>query len=277
MTGEELGIELLRRLAEVQMGKTPKNPSTVDITMMSQQLSKPEYDNFYYMSQIGNLIVGLSKQENSFVHQFYRWFNGIECSAAEIMRAEWTVKANPGIKTQYLMTLENFAKDTHVNNLEGMKNNYSLVHASFRGILACESLMMILMKTYKLPFMKCYCYDVDSVVEDFDLLNAKIDEIKKYVTPSNKEYFEYFHKLNADDMKLDKDMLKLTEKVAFLSKFDSLVLTWCSNYEVILNNLMGFELFPNPNWMLSYIRPDGTKYGTFKYPEKDGIYVGGIY
>lgn len=259
------------------MGKKPKNPSTVDITMMSQQLSKPEYDNFYYMSQIGNLIVGLSKQEISFVHQFYRWFNGIENSAAEIMRAEWTVNANPGIKTKYLMTLENFAKDTHVNNLEGLKTNYSLVHASFRGILASESLMMILMKTYKLPFMKCYCYDIDSIVEDFELLNAKLDEIKKYITPSNKEYFECFHKLNADDMKLDKDMLKITEKVAFLSKFDSLVLTWCSNYEVILNNLMGFELFPNPNWMLSYLRPDGTKYGTFKYPEKDGIYVGGIY
>lgn len=277
MTGEELGMELLKRLAEVQMGKNPKSPSTVDITMMSQQLSKPEYDNFYYMSQIGNLIVSLSKQENSFVHQFYRWFNGIESSAAEIMRAEWTVKENPGIKSQYLMTLEHFAKDTHANNLGGIKNNYALAHASFRGILASESLMMILMKTYKLPFMKCYCYDVDSVVEDFELLNAKIDEIKKYVTPSNKEYFECFHKLNADDMKLDKEMVKLTEKVAFLSKFESLILTWCSNYEVILNNLMGFELFPNPNWMLSYVRPDGSKYGTFKYPEKEGIYVGGIY
>lgn len=277
MTGEELGTELLKRLAEVQMGKAPKEPSSADITLMSQKLSKPEYDNFYYMSQIGNLIVGLSKQETAFVHQFYRWFNVLDASAAEIIRAERTVKENPGINAKYLMTLENFAKDPHTDNLEGLENNYSLIHASFRGLLAAESLMRILMKTYKLPFMKCYCYDIDSVVEDFELLNAKLDEIRKYVKPQNKEIFENFHKLDANDMILDKDMLKLTEKVAFLSKFDPLVLTWCSNYEVILNNLMGFELFPNPNWIISYLRPDGTKYGTFKYPDKDGIYEGGIY
>ena len=67
MTGEELGIELLKRMSEVQSGKKLKNPSTADITMLSQQLTKEEYDNFYYMTQIGNLIVNLSKQEISYV------------------------------------------------------------------------------------------------------------------------------------------------------------------------------------------------------------------
>lgn len=279
MTGEELGIELLKRTTARFNGKTSENLDTSDISILSQQLSKPEYDNFYYMSQIGNLIISLSKQQNSFAHQFYRWFNGIDCAAAEILRAERTVEENPGIKAKYLMTLENFGKDTYIDNLEGLKNNYALIHVTYRGLLASESLMSILMKTYKLSFMKCYCYDIDSISGLFDSLNAKIDEIKKYVTSSTREYFECFHKINKNEMFLDKEMVKFTEKVAFLSKFDSLILSWCSNYEVILNDLMGFELFQNPDWIYSYVRPDGSKYGSFKYPVRDGSYKGpeGIY
>lgn len=273
MTGEDLGIELLRSTAAIQTGKKLKNVESVDnITAASEQLSKPEYDNFYFMTQIGNLIIGLSKQEVSFVNQFYRWFNGIESEAGEILRAEMTVKENTGMNTTHLKTLLNFESDSHSNNLEGMKNNYALLHRAFRGLLASDSFMRILMKTYKVPFMKCYLYDVDEVVKSFDYLNAKIDELEKYVTKENDHVYKAFHKINADDLILDKDMLKLTEKVAFLSRFDSVALQWCSNYEVMLNNLMDFELFPNPDWIQYYLKFDGTKYGTLKYPAKDGYY-----
>ena len=48
MTGEELGIKLLKMLATVQSGKTPKGGiSTADITKKSNELPKAEYDNFY--------------------------------------------------------------------------------------------------------------------------------------------------------------------------------------------------------------------------------------
>ncbi len=272
MTGEKMGIELLKRMAAVQEGKKLENSSRMDITLMSQQLPKLEYDNFYYMTQIGNLIISLSKQETSFVNQFYRWFNGIEGEAGEILRAERTVKENPGINAKYLNTFLNFESDPYTNNLEGMHNNYILLHRAFRGLLAADSFARILMKTYKLPFMKCYLYDVDEVVKTFDYLNAKIDELKKYVTKENEHVYNAFHKVKIDDLLLDKDMLKLTEKVALLSRFDNLIMQWCSNYEVMLNNLMGFEMFANPDWIQSYLKLDGTKYGTFKYPEKDGHY-----
>ena len=146
MTGEELGIELLKRMSEVQSGKKLKNPSTADITMLSQQLTKEEYDNFYYMTQIGNLIVNLSKQEISYANQFYRWFNGIESSAGDIIRAEKTVELNPGINDQYLHTLKNFATDKYTDNLEGLQNNYILVHRALRSLLAADCLMKIIMK-----------------------------------------------------------------------------------------------------------------------------------
>lgn len=272
MTGEELGIELLKRMSEVQSGKKLKNPSTADITMLSQQLTKEEYDNFYYMTQIGNLIVNLSKQEISYANQFYRWFNGIESSAGDIIRAEKTVELNPGINDQYLHTLKNFATDKYTDNLEGLQNNYILVHRALRSLLAADCLMKIIMKTYKLSFMKCYLYDINEIVQHFDFLNVKIDGLEKYVNKENEIAYKAFYKIDIKDFELDKEMVKLTEKVAFLSHLESLILEWCSNYEVILNNLMGFEMFPNPNWRASYLRPDGQQYGIFKYPSKNGFY-----
>lgn len=272
MTGEELGIELLRRMAEVQSGKKIKKNSTADITMLSQQLSKEEYDNFYYMSQIGNLIVNLSKQEISYANQFYRWFNGIETAAGDIIRAEKTVEINPGMNDEYLHTLKNFAKDKYTDNISGIRNNYILLHRALRSLLAADCLMKIVIKTYKIPFMKCYLYDIKEIESVFDFLNTKITGLEKYVTAENEDVYKIFQKIEMKDFELDKDMVKLTEKVAFLSHLDSLILKWCSNYEVILNNLMGFELFPNPNWIDSYIKPSGVKYGVFKYPDKNGHY-----
>lgn len=270
MKGIDLGIELLKRLADIQQGKVEKNPGIEDITIASQNLPKDEYDKFYYMTQVGNLIVNLSKQEISFVNQCYRWFNAILDAVEEICRAEKTIQLNPNMDTSYMWTLENFAKDSA--NIEGVEFNYSLIHRAFRALLATQKLMQIISKTYNISFMNCYCYKIDTVINDFNSFNEKLDELKSFLTPKTKEYFSIFHKLNSNKMILDKDMLKLTEKVAFLSKFDSLILTWCSSYEVILNNLMGFELYPNPNWKQSYLKPNGQQYGVFKYPEKSGIY-----
>lgn len=272
MTGEELGIELLRRMAEVQSEKKIKNPSIADITMLSQQLPKEEYDNFYYMSQIGNLIVNLSKQEISYANQFYRWFNGIESAAGDIIRAEKTVEINPGLNDKYLHTLKNFAEDKYTDNISGVRNNYVLLHRALRSLLAADCLMKIVIKTYKISFMKCYLYDIKEIESVFDFLNTKINGLEKYVTDENKNVYKIFQKIDMKDFELDKEMVKLTEKVAFLSHLDSLILKWCSNYEVILNNLMGFELFPNQNWIDSYLKPNGAKYGVFKYPDKSGHY-----
>lgn len=275
MTGEELGIELLRRMAEVQSGKKLKNPSTADITLLSQQLSKEEYDNFYYMSQVGNLIVNLSKQEISYANQFYRWFNGIEGAAGDIIRAEKTVELNPGLNDKYLHTLKNFAEDKYTDNISGVRNNYILLHRALRSLLASDCLMKIIMKSYKISFMKCYLFDIKEIENVFDFLNTKIDGLKNYVTPENESAYKVFQKIYIQDFELDKEMVKLTEKVAFLSHLENLVLKWCSNYEVILNNLMGFEMFSNPNWIDSYLKPNGVQYGVFKYPNKNGHYEAG--
>lgn len=275
MTGEELGIELLRRMAEVQSGKKLKNPSTADITLLSQQLSKEEYDNFYYMSQVGNLIVNLSKQEISYANQFYRWFNGIEGAAGDIIRAEKTVELNPGLNDKYLHTLKNFAEDKYTDNISGVRNNYILLHRALRSLLASDCLMKIIMKSYKISFMKCYLFDIKEIENVFDFLNTKIDGLKNYVTPENESAYKVFQKIYIQDFELDKEMVKLTEKVAFLSHLENLVLKWCSNYEVILNNLMGFEMFSNPSWIDSYLKPNGVQYGVFKYPNKNGHYEAG--
>lgn len=275
MTGEELGIELLRRMAEVQSGKKLKNPSTADITLLSQQLSKEEYDNFYYMSQVGNLIVNLSKQEISYANQFYRWFNGIEGAAGDIIRAEKTVELNPGLNDKYLHTLKNFAEDKYTDNISGVRNNYILLHRALRSLLASDCLMKIIMKSYKISFMKCYLFDIKEIENVFDFLNTKIDGLKNYVTPENESAYKVFQKIYIQDFELDKEMVKLTEKVAFLSHLENLVLKWCRNYEVILNNLMGFEMFSNPNWIDSYLKPNGVQYGVFKYPNKNGHYEAG--
>lgn len=270
MKGIDLGIELLKRMADIQQGKVPKNPTTEDITIASQKLPKEEYDIFYYMTQVGNLIVNLSKQEISFINQCCRWYNAILDAVEEICRAEKTVQLNPNMNTSYLWTLENFAKDPA--NVEGLDITYKLVYKTFKSLLATQQFIKIILKTYKIPFMNCYCCDIAGVIKDFNVLNEKLDVLKSFVTPKTEEYFGLFHKLDLKNISLDKDMLKLTEKVAFLSKFDPLILTWCSSYEVILNNLMGFELFDNPNWKLAYLKPDGQQYGVFKYPEKTGIY-----
>ena len=275
MTGEELGIELLRRMAEVQSGKKLKNPSTADITLLSQQLSKEEYDDFYYMSQVGNLIVNLSKQEISYANQFYRWFNGIEGAAGDIIRAEKTAELNPGLNDKYLHTLKNFAEDKYTDNISGIRNNYILLHRALRSLLASDCLMKIIMKSYKISFMKCYLFDIKEIENVFDFLNTKIDGLKNYVTPENESAYKVFQKIYIQDFELDKEMVKLTEKVAFLSHLENLVLKWCSNYEVILNNLMGFEMFSNSNWIDSYLKPNGVQYGVFKYPNKNGHYEAG--
>ena len=90
MTGEELKIKLLKMLAAVQSGKATKGVSTAEITRKSNELTKPEYDDFYYMTQIGNLITNLSKQAKSYNYAFFRWCLGIEFSLEEIIRAEKT-------------------------------------------------------------------------------------------------------------------------------------------------------------------------------------------
>lgn len=268
MTGEELGIKLLKVLAAVQSGKTIKGTETVEISIKSNELSKPEYDNFYYMSQIGNLITNLSKQAISYKHAFFRWFVGIEASLEEIIRAEKTIKSNKDMDDQFLLSFKKFYSDSQ--NKEGINFNYILCHQSIRGVIAVNSFIKILMKAYHLPFMKAYLLDMTEINGKIDYFNNLVDELGAYI--SSKDINKYFKKINLEEWQLDAEMVKLTEKVAILSHLDSLVLTWCSNYEVIINNLMGFELFENPNWIQSYLRPDGTRYGNFKYPDRDGFY-----
>lgn len=268
MTGEELGIKLLKVLAAVQSGKPIKGTETVEISIKSNELAKPEYDNFYYMSQIGNLITNLSKQAISYQHAFFRWFIGIEASLEEIIRAEKTIKNNKDMNVEFLLSFQNFYSDE--KNRDGINLNYRLCHQAIRGVIAVNSFIKILMKAYHLPFMKAYLLEMAEINGKIDYFNNLIDELGTYI--SSEDVNKYFKKINLEEWQLDAEMLKLTEKVAILSHLDSLVLTWCSNYEVIINNLMGFELFENPNWIQSYLRPDGTRYGNFKYPDRDGFY-----
>lgn len=276
MTGEELGIKLLKMLATVQSGKAPKGGiSTAEITKKSNELPKEEYDNFYYMTQIGNLITNLSKQAISYNNAFLRYFIGIECSLEEIIRAEETVELNRnviGFNDSKLVTFKNFYNEP--SNIKGIKCNYAICHQQIRGVMAVNSLISILMKAYHLPFMKCYLFDFQETEGKIQYFNDLVDKLDKYTKSQNT--INCFAKIDLDAWHLDAEMLKLTEKVAILSHLDSLVLTWCSNYEVILNNLMDFELFDNPDWQQSYMRPDGTKYGNFKYPERNGMNKWGI-
>ena len=273
MTGEELGIKLLKILATMQSGKAPKGGiSTADITKKSNELPKEEYDNFYYMTQIGNLITNLSKQAKSYNHAFFHWFIGIESTLEEIIRAEKTLELNKSINSSELLTFQNFYNIP--KNLEGIKCNYALCHQAVRGLMAVNSLIAILIKAYHLPFMKSYMFDMTELESKLICFNNLVDELEKYT--ASKNTINCFKKIDLDAWKLDPEMVKFTEKVAILSHLDSLILTWCSNYEVILNNLMEFELFDNPDWQLSYMRSDGTKYGNFKYPERDGKNKWGI-
>lgn len=272
MTGEELGIKLLKMLAAVQSGKATKGVSTAEITRKSNELTKPEYDDFYYMTQIGNLITNLSKQAKSYNYAFFRWFLGIELSLEEIIRAEKTLERNKNMDATDLLTFKNFYNVPE--NIEGINCNYALCHQAVRGLMAVNSLIAILMKAYHLPFMKCYMFDMTELQEKLAYFNNLVDKLEKYTASQNT--INCFRKIDLNEWRLDPEMLKLTEKVAILSHLDSLILTWCSNYEVILNNLMEFELFDNPDWQLAYMRPDGTKYGNFKYPERDGKNKWGI-
>lgn len=265
-----MGIKLLKMLAAVQVGKAPKGGiSTAEITNLSNELPKSEYDNFYYMTQVGNLITNLSKQAKSYNFEFFRWFVGIECSLEEILRAEKTLELNKDkqIDDHLLLSYSNFYNGT--GNIRGININYALAHRAVRGLMAVNSLISILMKAYHLPFMKCYLFDMTDLQGKIAYFNNLVDEFSVFAAKQNK--FNCFSKIDLDAWRLDKEMLKLTEKVAVLSHLDSLILVWCSNYEVVLNNLMGFELFDNPDWVQSYCRPDGTKYGNFKYPERDGL------
>lgn len=270
--GEELGIKLLRKLAAVHSGKQVKNPSTLSITLESQQLPKEEYDKFYYLSQIGNLIVNLSKQATTFVCDFFRFFNQIECQMLEIARTEKTIIVNKqnGIDfdASYLMGVEKFL-NAPSNNGGDISVNYFACATRYRELLATNTFIKILMKAYKLPFMKTYITDDSEIKERVGQLNNVIDELHKLT--SNKDFFAKVHKINLAEETIDKEMVTLTEKVAILSRFDSLILTWCSDYEVILNNILGFSEFDNPDWIKFYVKSDGTKYGTFKYPERSGM------
>src|SRR5574344_808003 len=122
MTGEELGIMLLKLLATVQSGKIPKRGlSTADITKKSNEIPKPEYDNFYYMSQIGNLITNLSKQADSYNYQFNACFGLLDRALEEIIRAERTKKLNKELNDSCLLTYRNFYLAQQ--NLDEVKHN----------------------------------------------------------------------------------------------------------------------------------------------------------